>query len=515
METCSFLGYTYNYSLELFNLHAIYAAFSQQQADMFKTLEKMVDTVEKPGMVNNDGNDEMIDAFRLSATRIVSSLCDKGVASYTVSDFLDKNPAYSKYKDLAVETAKSYMQIIFNVAKSYMNEVTSARNSAEATITGTGTRIITNSMTSALLYNVIEYKTVSNQIASAEAKYKQKVREITGRSDRRQAEMEQDYKFHTWLPAARELIYEFVSYNLKQYLQILHETDQLKSDTKVQIDTNRSTTLLENCSLTDNKRAVLIEAFQADPFNLEVYTTTFKLGVFTTEEYKTLEIFGMDAGFSEFLRAEEKRAISPTSDVPLEERMLFLSKLYAVHRQDKNLNSFISGKLSAYLTARIDCYKTTILSEEVRKTWVKENVAANLETLATLSSEEIEEKIKGRLPLEEKKSSVGRLFEENLITDKDLGEVRREAFKNYFDYCIEFQELYRKYKVLSEDYDAKFRSIKKEISNCEDALHKCGLLDFKKKRLIQSEHSRLDNELEELKPQFEEIWAMRSKINSF
>lgn len=515
MGTCSFLGYIYCYSQELFDLHAVYEDFSRQQANLFAILENVIRTKDRPGVHEGKESDEIVDAFHSSANHIVKSLCDKGIVSYTVSDFFDKNSAYSKYEKFAKDTLDAYLKILLNTLEDYMSNAMQARSSAVSTITGTGTGIITNSIASALLFDAMEYRAVNEQMASAEAMYKKKIRNINNQSDRRQAEMEQNYKFHTWLPSVQELIYEFVSYNLNLYLQILHETGQLKSDATAQIDTKRSTALLKNCSLTDNKQPVLVEAFQADPFNLEVYTTTFQLGFFTSVEYKTLELFGLSASFSKFLRAEKKKMVSPTSEVALEDRTAFLSRLYAIQERNLDLQSFIVGELEPYLATKINWYKTTILSPEVRKKWVKENVAYNLNELGVLSSEEIEEKIKGKLPLEEKKSSMGRLIEENLITDKDLVAVREEAFKNYSDYCNEFQELYRNYKVLSDEYDAKAEPLKKQILNCEETLHKCGIFEFKKKRLLQDESLRLNKELDDLKPQANKINEIKIRLNNF
>ena len=169
MVTCSFLGNSYSFSPEVFDLHAIYSHFSKEQTILLSVLEKNIRSKEKPGIPDDKGNDEIVDALRTCATKLVSSLCDKGIVSYTISDFLDKNPAYTKYNELSKSALDAYLQILLDNLNSFMSNAMSARDSASATIVGSNTGIITNSISSFLLYNAIEYKTISNQIASAES----------------------------------------------------------------------------------------------------------------------------------------------------------------------------------------------------------------------------------------------------------------------------------------------------------------------------------------------------------
>lgn len=515
MVTCNFLDSSYSFSQDIFDIHAIYAYFADEQSKILAVLEKMASTVEKPGMVDENKNDEIVDAFRASATRIVTSLCDKGIVSYTVSDFLDKNPAYAKYQELAVNTAKAYMEIIMNTAMSFMNQTMAARDSAASTITGTGTGIITNSMASLLVYDAIEAKTINKQIASAEAAYKEKISRISDRSDRKQAEAAQNYKFHKWLPAAQELIYEFVSYNLNQYLQIMCSNGKIRTESIKLIDVARSNELLGNCELTQNKKAVLAQAFQANPFNLEVYKSTFDYGLLTKPEYQTLSLFGLKDSFEQFI-SETKASIADTSSAfSISTRIAYLTKLYSFRSESSELSHYLFSELSPFATKRLNEYKNFFLNEKKRKNWIHENIANSLASLAEFDDTELKAKIRMALAKEERNYSIDILLNEKLLSNADVINTRNTIADNYMEYCNRFLELYSQYLSLANEYDTKSAPIQDSLATCGSGLLACGFFQFKKKHDLQEEAIRLTGELEKLKPLSDKVAKVKSYLEDF
>lgn len=515
MVTCNFLGNSYSFSQDIFDIHDIYASFSDEQSKILAVLEKLASTVEKPGMVDENGNDEIVDAFRASAAHAVTSLCDKDIVSYTVSDFLDKNPAYAKYQELAVNTAKSYMQIVMDTAMSFMDATMAARDSATSTITGTGTGIITNSMASLLIYDAIEAKTINNQIASAEASYKEKLSRISDRSDRKQAEAEQNYKFHKWLPAAQDLIYEFVSYNLNQYLQIMCTNGKLRAESVKLIDAARSNELLGNCELTQNKKAVLAQAFQANPFNLEVYKVTFNYGLLTKPEYQTLSLFGLKDDFEKFINETKKDITDISSTVSINKHIAYFTSLYSFRSESSDLFSYLFSELSPFAAKRLSEYQKFLLNEETRKGWIHKNIADNLTSLAEFSTTELEAKIQIALAEEEKKYSIDILLKGKLLLDADVTNTRNIIIDNYMAYCNRFRELYSQYLSLANEYNAKSAPIQDSLATCGSGLLACAFFQFKKKHDLQEEALRLTNELEELKPLSDKVAKAKSYLDDF
>lgn len=513
MVTCNFLGNSYSFSQDIFDIHAIYACFSDEQSKILAVLEKLASTVEKPGMVDENGNDEIVDAFRASATRIVTSLCDKGIVSYTVSDFLDKNTAYAKYQELAVNTAKAYMEIIMNTAMSFMNQTMAARDSAASTITGTGTGIITNSMASLLVYDAIEAKTINKQIASAEAAYKENLNRISDRSDRKQAEAEQNYKFHKWLPAAQELIYEFVSYNLDQYLQIMCSSKKIRAESVKLIDAARSNELLGNCELTQNKKAVLAQAFQANPFNIEVYKNTLSFGFFTSDELNALKVFGLEPDFKTYLNELEKKSISIPSDVPIENRISFLSSIYSAESSDCDFPTYLSKKLSDYKNWELKQYKALVCSygsQDGRKDWVHSNIASDIDSLATFSDEGLRSRIETQLCYEEQKLSIDVLLAHNIATKDEVSCIREKNLNEIYNYCINARNKYLEYSALSNEYNSKSVPLQNNLDSYRSSLSACAFYQLKEKRYYRERITQITKELETLKPLADKVAQAKS-----
>ena len=516
MVTCNFLGNSYSFSQDIFDIHDIYASFSDEQSKILAVLEKLASTVEKPGMVDEKGNDEIVDAFRASAAHVVTSLCDKDIVSYTVSDFLDKNPAYAKYQELAVNTAKSYMQIVMDTAMSFMNATMAARDSATSTITGTGTGIITNSMASLLIYDAIEAKTINNQIASAEAYYKEKLSRISDRSDRKQAEEEQNYKFHKWLPAAQDLIYEFVSYNLNQYLQIMCTNGKLRAESVKLIDAARSNELLGNCELTQNKKAVLAQAFQANPFNFEVYKLAFNYGLLTKSEYQALSLFGFQDSFEKFIGAERASICDAASNFSISARISYLTKLYSIRSEvSGDLQSYLFSELSPFANKKLNEYRSSFQNEQTKNRWIHKNIADTLSSLAELSDSELQAKIDNALNDEEKKYSIDILLDEQLLLVTDVFAIRKTISDDCMNSCKHFRDLYSQYLVLSNEYKEKCSPIQDSIASCRIAIQNCGLFEFRKRRELQEELFYLTDELDSLKPLSDKVSKIKSFLDDF
>lgn len=515
MVTCNFLGNSYSFSQDIFDIHAIYAFFSDEQSKIFAVLEKLASTVEKPGMVDENGNDEIVDAFRASATRIVTSLCDKDIVSYTVSDFLDKNPAYVKYQELATNTAGAYMKIVMDTAMSFMNATMAARDSAASTITGSGTGIITNSMAALLLYDAMEAKSINNQIVSAEASYKEKLSRISDRSDRKQAEAEQNYKFHKWLPAAQDLIYEFVSCNLNQYLQIMCSNGKLRAESVKLIDTARSNELLGNCELTQNKKAVLAQAFQANPFNFEVYKLAFNYGLLTKSEYQALSLFGLKDAFEKFINETKTTITDISSTVSISERIAYLTKLYSFRSESSNLFNYLFSELSPFAAKRLSEYQKFLLNEKTRKNWIHTNIADNLDSLAEFGTTELETKIQIALAKEEKKYSIDILLNKKFLSNTDVINTRNTIIDSYMEYCNCFRELYSQYLSLANEYNTKSAPIQDSLAACSSELLACGFFQFKKKHDLQEEIFHLTAELEKLKPLSDKMSKVKSYFEDF
>lgn len=516
MVTCNFLGNSYSFSQDIFDIHDIYVSFSDEQSKILAVLEKLASTVEKPGMVDEKGNDEIVDAFRASAAHAVTSLCDKDIVSYTVSDFLDKNPAYAKYQELAVNTAKSYMQIVMDTAMSFMDATMAARDSATSTITGTGTGIITNSMASLLIYDAIEAKTINNQIASAEASYKEKLSRISDRSDRKQAEAEQNYKFHKWLPAAQDLIYEFVSYNLNQYLQIMCTNGKLRAESVKLIDAARSNELLGNCELTQNKKAVLAQAFQANPFNFEVYKLAFNYGLLTKSEYQALSLFGFQDSFEKFIGAERASICDAASNFSISARISYLTKLYSIRSEvSGDLQSYLFSELSPFANKKLNEYRSSFQNEQTKNRWIHRNIADTLSSLAELSDSELQAKIDNALNDEEKKYSIDILLDEQLLLVTDVFSIRKTISDDCMNSCKHFRDLYSQYLVLSNEYKEKCSPIQDSIASCRIAFQNCGLFEFKKRRELQEELFYLTDELDSLKPLSDKVSKIKSFLDDF
>lgn len=206
------------------------------------------------------------------AKRFVKRLCDRGIFSKTVDDYID-NSGYRAVNEVSNDSQydmMNYLQgkgLMFGII---VNGVSKYPYSKALT------RILTSS---------IKYSELKKQIVQTDKQIK---KEQTILNDKER------YITSRYIPSMKEAIMIF-SYNMLQiFIHDLAEAKQFNMDALNYIDINRSQSLLKNLSITSNKEAVLKSAFNVCPFNINVYIETAKAGLLDKRTFETAKIFNQD-----------------------------------------------------------------------------------------------------------------------------------------------------------------------------------------------------------------------------
>lgn len=218
------------------------------------------------------GAEDILPFIEEQAKRFVKILCDRGIFSKTVDDYID-NSGYSNIKQI-IKEAPYEMENYLRGRGRYLALM--GGGVSEYPYDNDLTRIVTSS---------IKYYELRNQILQTD-------KQIT----KEQTISDAKYWFiiNRYIPGMENSIKIF-SYNMLQvFVHDLAAANQFNLDTLKYIDIDYSQSLLKNLSITSNKEAVLRIAFKACPFNMNVYIEAAKAGLLDKPTFEIAKIFRQD-----------------------------------------------------------------------------------------------------------------------------------------------------------------------------------------------------------------------------
>lgn len=234
--------------------------------------------------------------------RFIVRLCDQGIFTRTVNDYLNGNKGYeyfSKVNKAALEKVKSFlMQRLDSLQEGYEDAV----QKAESHITGMGFSIWSSSFVNHAIYAAMEASTINKQEKEASARYQKEVSELCSKLESEYDRATSQYINNEYIPnmeaALTVLAYEL----LDKYVNDLIANDKFDRRTLDFVDISRSNDLLKNLTLSNSKQAILENAFVACPYNTAVYMHAMKLEMLDVDTFETANVFKQGSKIISFLK---------------------------------------------------------------------------------------------------------------------------------------------------------------------------------------------------------------------
>ena len=244
--------------------------------------------------------------------RFIAKLCDQGIFTRTVNDYLNGNKGYeyfSKVNKAALEKVKSFlMQRLDSLQEGYEDAV----QRAESHVTGMGFSIWSSSFVNHAIYAAMEASTINKQEKEASARYQKEVSELCSKLESEYDRATSQYINNEYIPnmeaALTVLAYEL----LDKYVNDLIANGKFDSKTLDYVDIGRSNDLLKNLTLSNNKQAVLENAFAACPYNIAVYMQAMKYDLLDYDSFQTAKVFKQDHHVLSFFRESWGEVSFPT-----------------------------------------------------------------------------------------------------------------------------------------------------------------------------------------------------------
>lgn len=392
---------------------------------------------------------------------------------------------------------------IHNENEAYRN---SAYRSAASNITGSGVRIYTSSFSALMMHSAVENSILKSQAKKADKEYEDALRRINSRTEDRFDRMFSDALYNKFLPGLPAIYTLFHDELLKVYLLELAQHGHFNIDNIERYSENKSSTMLENMKHATDKRALLIQAYEMCPFNIEVYEKMIELGFFDVETMKDAKKIFKVSELSGLLEEKIKNNLKKP-DV-IKDYITVLADYKGVNETDI-LKTFYQSTISRIKNDYHELFLLCADSKRLDK-WIMEKINSDMDKVVTTSEEDARNKVNSWIQRNVEDSEFAELSNMGLMTIEDvrmkdstmetLEDVKSEYANTMVSRIMEYIKEAKIRKVAYEEAYDKFNAELKKKSDALDSkvaeLKQQGMFAFSKKKEIKTEIEQLQNELE-------------------
>lgn len=243
------------------------------------------------------GNTACLDDKDLSAEiekqvgRFIAKLCDNEIFNRTISDYLRNNKGYQLYSDVNKAALEKMKSLLIREMDSWQAGFEDAMQKKESSITGMGFSIWSSSFINHAIYAAMEASTVDKQEKAAAVQYQKDMNDLRARLDSQYGKEKSVYVHNTYIPHMEAALTVFAYELLDKYVADLIANGKFNDKTLDYVDIGRSNDLLKNLTLSNNKKAILENAFAACPYNIAVYEQATKYELLDYDSFQTAKLF--------------------------------------------------------------------------------------------------------------------------------------------------------------------------------------------------------------------------------
>ena len=243
------------------------------------------------------GNTACLDDKDLSAEierqvgYFIAKLCDNGIFNRTISDYLRNNKGYQLYSDVNKAALEKMKSLLIREMDSWQAGFEDAMQKKESSVTGMGFSIWSSSFINHAIYAAMEASTVDKQEKAAAVQYQKDMNDLRARLDSQYGKEKSAYVHNTYIPHMEAALTVFAYELLDKYVADLIANGKFDSKTLDYVDIGRSNDLLKNLTLSNNKKAILENAFAACPYNIAVYEQATKYELLDYDSFQTAKLF--------------------------------------------------------------------------------------------------------------------------------------------------------------------------------------------------------------------------------
>lgn len=297
------------------------------------------------------GDEELAAEMEQQVGKFIAKLCDNGIFTRTISDYLKNNKGYQLYSEVNKAALNKMKSLLIQEMEDWKAGYENAVNNAESHVTGMGFSIWSSSFVNHAIYAAMEASKLKEQSKEAEAQYQKDMSDLRSRLDSHYGGEKSKYINNTYIPNMEAALTVFAYELLDKYIADLIANGKFDKATLEFVDISRSNDLLKNLTLSNNKKAILENAFVACPYNIAVYMQAMKMEMLDEDTFETANIFKQGVKIISFL----KESLG-TADYPNFVEPNYYSATLLAHYTNKSANDVLHQHTASYAHAVIREY---------------------------------------------------------------------------------------------------------------------------------------------------------------
>lgn len=469
---------------------------------------------------------------------IISKLMSKGIYNVTLEEVVFNNKGYIKLYDVCEQTRKALFDVLSEALDDLVAGLNRAHTEATSTITGPTASIWTSSVTSALLYSGYEASVVAKQRRDADKRFKEIISSTSSRINNDIERKNQNVLATIYYPGVAEALSLFVSELRTFYLKKLEEYNLFNYSRITGYDMKRSSSLLANFDLAENKKELLKAAFKCCPYNPDVYDTALKNGLADENTFETAMYFMQDEFLCPSLEdyISENRNSANSIQIPVK----ILSRF-----RNRNEDEIWKELYNADVSKANQCssmLEELLSSKDSLSEWVQKNICSTSTELISMQSETILHFVEAALkPYSIEQDKFATLKQLNLLAPKvqefdsmehlikensrKLAETITSSLPNVERHIRELEpeveKIRQQYESSQSAYDAKVEELHNQQLMLAEAKKNLGIFSFRKRKEIEQKEIACASELSEFKSndstkdiqeEYEKLYAQMCRI---
>ena len=258
------------------------------------------------------GDEALAAEIEQQVGKFIAKLCDNGIFTRTISDYLKNNKGYQLYSQVNKAALEKMKSLLIQEMDAWQAGYEDAINKAESHVTGMGFSIWSSSFVNHAIYAAMEASTLNKQSKEAESQYQRDMKDLSSRLDSKYGGEKSNYINNTYIPNMEAALTVFAYELLDKYVADLIANGKFDGKTLDYVDIGRSNDLLKNLTLSNNKKAILENAFAACPYNIAVYMQAMKYDLLDYDSFQTAKVFKQDHHVLSFFRESWGEVSFPT-----------------------------------------------------------------------------------------------------------------------------------------------------------------------------------------------------------
>lgn len=257
------------------------------------------------------GDEDMSASINRQINRFISKLCENNIYNRTATDYLRNNKGKQLISDVNKAALNKMKSLLIREMDEWQSGFESALDKKESSVTGMGFSIWSGSFVNHAIYAAMQASTINKQEQAANKEYQKDMDALRSGLDAKYGSERSYYIKNDYIPNMETALTIFSYDLLDKYVSDLIENGKFNKSALSFVDISRSNELLDNLNLSENKHAILENAFLSCPYNAAVYMATMRYDLLDYDTFQSAKLFKCDNTIISFLEGHWGEVLYP------------------------------------------------------------------------------------------------------------------------------------------------------------------------------------------------------------